>query len=164
MEGSEKEQLVRTLVKTAVESFAQGFGDRHIAEIDNPNGTINMKVHNVFIAVLGEDIQFYTALVRSLDSFLGNMLEKLAMNVATLSYGVTTRVEGVLGADQTTKIAELLERYKRRIKSPEVSDYEFLRDGPGAQRVNKRHESDYYLTEKETNAHYLIELLRSSYR
>ncbi len=51
-----------------------------------------MKIHNVFIAALGEEIQYYTALVRSLDSSLGSMLEKMvAVNIASLKlHGLQT--------------------------------------------------------------------------
>jgi len=73
-------KTIKTLVHTAVESYAQGFQARHEAEVDNPEGIINMKIHNVFIEALGKEIQYYTALVRSLDSSLGNMLESLAIN------------------------------------------------------------------------------------
>src|SRR5689334_1932971 len=75
-------QVIELLVQTAVENYAQGFQARHELEYDNPNGTLNMKIHNVFIAALGPEIQYYNALVRSLDSSLGNMLERLAMNIA----------------------------------------------------------------------------------
>jgi len=54
----------------------------------------------VFIAALGEEIQYYTALVRSLDSSLGNMLEGLAINIAKLFYDVKKRVEGPLSLEQ----------------------------------------------------------------
>jgi len=47
-----------------------------------------MKIHNVFIAALGPEIQYYTALVRSLYSSLGNMLEKMAINIAELFYEI----------------------------------------------------------------------------
>lgn len=69
------ETAIRTLVHGMVQSFAEGFKGRHEGEVDNPNGTINMKIHNVFIAALGPEIQYYTALVRSFDSSLGNMLD-----------------------------------------------------------------------------------------
>jgi hypothetical protein len=61
-------ETVRALVHMAVESYAQGFQARREAEVDNPKGVINMKIHNVFIEALGEEVQYYTALVRSLDS------------------------------------------------------------------------------------------------
>ena len=47
-----KENSIRAIVKASVQSFAQGFSDRHISEFENPDGTINMKIHNVFIAKL----------------------------------------------------------------------------------------------------------------
>jgi hypothetical protein len=52
-----------------------------------------MKIHNVFIAKLGSEIQYYTALVRSLDSSLGSMLEKMAIMISELNYEVKQSVE-----------------------------------------------------------------------
>lgn len=106
------EKAIRVLVKSNIETFAQTFSERHIGEIDNPDGTINMKIHNVFIAALGEEIQYYTSLVRSLDSSLGNLLEGLAINIAELFYDVSKSVDGILYPEQTSKIAEYLEGYK----------------------------------------------------
>ena len=159
MENITEKKAIQTLVHTAVESYAQGFKARHEAEVDNPKGIINMKVHNVFIEALGKDIQYYTALVRSLDSSLGYMLEGLAINIASLSFEVKRNVEGPLSIDQTRTIAELLEKYKRHDKKPAVSDYQLLRtQKTGKNEVIKRHDSDYYLIDKDTNSHYLIEL------
>lgn len=76
----EKKEAIRSIVHASVESFAVGFQGRHEGELGDPEGTLNMKIHNVFIAVLGPELQYYTALVRSLDSSLGNMLEKMASN------------------------------------------------------------------------------------
>lgn len=88
MKNITEKKTVQVLVHTAVESFAGGFKARHEGEVDNPEGIINMKVHNVFIEALGKDIQYYTALVRSLDSSLGNMLEGLTINLVKLSLEV----------------------------------------------------------------------------
>jgi len=152
-------KAIRALVKTAVDSFATGFRARHEGEVDNPNGIINMKIHNVFIEALGEETRYYTALVRSLDSSLGIMLEKLAINIATLSYDVYREVEGPLFGYQTRFIADLLEMYKRREKKPAVGDYKRLRTlNKGRRSVTKRHESDYYLVDKKDRKHHLIEL------
>lgn len=155
-----KKEAIRSLVATAVESYATGFQARHEGQVDDPEGTLNMKIHNVFIAALGPDIQYYSALVRSLDSSLGNMLEKLAIGIAKFSYEVKREVSGPLGPEQTSKIADLLEKYKRReITPPTVEDYQVLRTKPEDDGLSvKRHDSDYYLTDRETGAKFLIEL------
>ena len=154
----EKERAIRGLVETAVRSYSTGFEARHVAQKDDPDGVINMKVHNPFIAALGPEVQYYSALVRSLDSSLGDMLEGLAISIAQLSYEVSREVVGFLSEKQTGKIARLLEEYKRRVKRPEVSDYALLID-KGRDSVRKvRHDSDYYLKDEETGRHYLIEL------
>src|SRR5271169_6191072 len=132
MNSVRNESAIRALVKTAVESYAVGFQSRHQAEVDDPEGTLNMKIHNVFIAALGPEIQYYTALVRSLDSSLGTMLEGLAIEIAKLSYEVQQHVEGTLSRDQIRGIAELLERYASRAQRPAAADYSFLRNHPAA--------------------------------
>src|SRR3989338_1483668 len=106
------ETSIRQIVKSSVKAYADGFETRHINEVDDPDCTINMKIHNIFIAALGEEIQYYTALVRSLDSSLGNMLEGMAISIAELFYEVHRNVEGPLYHEQTRVIAELLEAYK----------------------------------------------------
>ncbi len=155
------EKAIRELVKSNVKTFAQAFSERHISEFENPEGTLNMKIHNVFIAVLGEEIQYYTALTRSFDSSLGNMLENLAVSIANFFYTVTNQVSGILYPEQTSKIAELLEAYKNR-KNPkkvEAKDYNLLRNIENTTKVEeKTHISDYYLFDEETNEHFLIEL------
>jgi len=150
---------IKVIVATAVQSFASGFKGRHEGEVDNPEGTINMKIHNVFIEALGKEIQYYSALARSLDSSLGNMLEDLAINIAKLNYEVRRNVEGPLNPRQTGKIAEILEKYKRHEIKPCIADYQCLRDVDRKEASpTKRHDSDYYLIDKNTNNHHLIEL------
>lgn len=155
----DKEQVIRSIVKASVKSYANGFSDRHLAEVDNPDGVINMKKYNVFIAALGPEIQYYSAIARSLDSSLGNMLENMAICIAELSYKVSKHVEGVLYKEQTDRIAELLESYKRRAnrRTPSVGDYKGISKLTGVAET-KRHESDYYLIDEESGIHYLIEL------
>lgn len=157
--NSEKEKAIRALVSCCIESYASGFSDRHISEVDDDEGTINMKIHNIFIASLGADIQYYSALARSLDSSLGNMLEKLAIKIATLNYEVCQHVEGEIYKSQTDYIAEVLEEYKRHARTPSIDDYKnVLINKTDSDIINKRHESDYYLLDKENNMHYLVEL------
>ena len=156
----DRETAIRAIVSTSTKTYASGFAYRHLEEAEDDEGTINMKVHNVFIAALGRDIQFYSALARSLDSSLGNMLEKMAIGIAELSYDVNQHVEGYITHAQTEQIATLLEQYKRNAKKPSVADYTGLATKQYRQgdRIEKRHESDYYLIDKETDMHYLIEL------
>ena len=126
----DSEIAIRELVRSNIKTFAQTFSERHISEIDNPNGTLNMKIHNVFISALGEEIQYFSALVRSFDSSLGNMLESLAGSIARFSYIVTDEVVGPLYPKQTTQIADLLEAYKNNAnpKKVAVEDYKLIRE------------------------------------
>ena len=159
MPASEQhERSIRALVATSVAAFANGFETRHLSEVDDPDGAINIKVHNVFIAALGPDIQYYTALVRSFDSLLGNMLEDLAIGIARLSFDVQRQVAGVLSSAQTNEIARLLQAYKDHEKRPEIADYAALATLQGDHARPASHDSDYYLHDRERDAHYLIEL------
>ena len=155
----DKERAIRSIVNSAVISYANGFSTRHLADVDNENGVINMKIHNVFIAALGKEIQYYSALARSLDSSLGNMLEGMAISIAKLNYEVSQHVEGTLYKEQTDYIAELLEQYKRSAnrRIPKLTDYQGISKMTGTAET-KRHESDYYLLDEESGMHYLIEL------
>lgn len=157
------ERAIRTVVSACVSSYASGFSDRHLSEVYDENGTINMKIHNVFIAELGTDIQYYSALARSLDSSLGNMLEKMAIQIAKLHYDVSQHVEGPIYQEQTDYIAELLESYKNtkgtNHRKPLVTDYIGISKKRSDNSLHsKRHESDYYLKDPKTGMHYLIEL------
>jgi hypothetical protein len=157
----EKEKEIREKIKSNIESFAKAFHDRHISEHGDSEGTLNMKIHNVFVKTLGNEIQYYTALVRSFDSSFGNMLEDLAISIAELSYKVTKQVTGALYPAQTAKIAELLEAYKNKDNPKKVSigDYQLLRDVEKPKDIiEKTHISDYYLHDIDENKHYLIEL------
>lgn len=154
------EQSIRKIVKSAIEGYSNGFEERHLEEKNNPNGVINIKIHNIFIAALGQEIQYYSSLVRSLDSSMGNMLEKMAMTIAELFFQVSREVEGPLYPEQITKIAELLEAYKNKDnpKTPSTQDYQAIRNIRSATTKQKTHESDYCLYDKKTNTHHLIEL------
>ncbi len=157
--GLSHEDAITSIVARNVEGFAQSFAARHISERHDLEGVINAKIHNVFLAELSQEVQYYSALGRSFDSSLGNMLEAMAIQIAQLSYDVQRDVHGPLSAEQTNGIATLLERYKRNVQKPDVSDYAFLREKPTDQSLEiKRHISDYYLTDRETGDRFLIEL------
>jgi len=154
----ENKQTINTLIENAIIAFASSFKLKHISQKNDPDGILNIKIHNAFIAALGAETQYYTALVRSFDSSLGNMLEKLAVDIALLHYDVKKNVEGPLSAEQVRMIAEILETYKSKTRKPAVADYQGLRIKPAELDTHKRHDSDYYLTDKKTGAHTLIEL------
>lgn len=158
MKTPNEKEFIESIVKASVMAYAEGFECRHVGEHDNPEGTINMKIHNVFIEALGKEIQYYTALSRSLDSSLGNMLEKMAIALAEQNYDVKRSVEGPLYKEQTQLIADILEKYKRHNKRPEISDYSNMLDISQCTESHVRHDSDYYLYDESTDQHYLIEL------
>jgi len=162
MRKVDTEKSIRQIVKSSVKAYADGFETRHMEQVNEPDGVINMKIHNVFIATLGEEVLYYAALVRSLDSSLGNMLEGIAISIAELFYDVRRNVEGPLYPNQTRIIAELLEAYKNNNNPlrPDVSHYQRILTAalPTGVTEVKRHSSDYYLIDPETNRHYLIEL------
>ena len=155
----ENENAIRAVVAASVRAYAAAFADRHLAESEDPEGTINMKIHNIFISSLGPDIQYYSALARSLDSSLGNMLEQMAISIARLHYTVAQHVEGILYRQQTEYIANILEEYKRHARVPRLADYNGISTKhETVGEIHKRHESDYYLYDDSTGMHYLIEL------
>lgn len=157
MKEDENETAIRAIVECTIKGFTNGFATRHTSEYYSPDGTINMKIHNIFIAALGKEIQYYSALSRSFDSSFGKMLEDMAMSIAKLKYSVRNFVEGNLYSEQINFIADLLEKYKDHKAKPHISDYDCLSTLRG-NAVVKLHKSDYYLIDKETNHHYLIEL------
>ena len=154
MEIVNKENAIRSIVKSAVKAYANGFSTRHLAEVEDENGVIYMEMHNVFIAALDKEIQHYV-LTRSIRLSLDTMLESMAISIAELNYKVSQYVEGTLYREQTDYIVELLEQYHRRI--PKIEDYQGITEKKGTAST-KRHESDYYLVDEETGMHYLIEL------
>lgn len=160
MNNPTKKDFIKWIVRASVESFAEWFKGRHEWELENPDGTINMKIHNIFIAKLWSDIQYYSALVRSLDSSLWNMLEKMAINIAKWFYEVDNKVDWYLHQEQVRVIADLLESYKDRgnWNKPKVEDYNKIRSAKAWENHHKVHISDYYLLDKDTDIHYLVEL------
>jgi hypothetical protein len=148
------------LVLEAVERFAHNFQSRHLAELNNPDGTINSKLHNYFVAELGDHVRYYSALSRSLDSSLGSAIEQIAISLAVVNYDVSRHVEGKISAAQTSFIADLLEAYKARRRPPLVADYtgRLLSLVSTGSAYTKRHESDYVLRDRDDDAWYLVEL------
>lgn len=164
-----REQAIRQIVKSSVTAFARGFSGRHLGELNDPDGTINMKIHNVFIAALGPEVRYYASMVRSLDSSLGNMLESMALSIAGLSFEVTRSVNGYLYPEQIQKIGEILEGYKNRNNplKPSVEHFEMIAQAGSKYRTHteearkkfiKTHISDYCFYDAKNKEYYIIEL------
>ena len=49
-----QEQEVRSIVRNQVKGYAAAFEDPHMLELDNEDGVINSKVHNIFVAALNQ--------------------------------------------------------------------------------------------------------------
>jgi hypothetical protein len=155
---SSQEKLIRSIIQKEVSLFSSDFEKRHLSELDDPDGVINSKVHNIFIGALGDEIQFYSALVRSLDSSLGSLIEKMALAIAETHFYVTQHVEGRLYTEQTSYIAELLQNYLTQRSRPNKTDLDKLRSLNKGKVHEKRHASDYMLENRVTGVKSLIEL------
>lgn len=157
------EREIRTIISTNVEQFADRFAERHIKDVDNPLGVINMKKNNILIKALGWDHVVLSALSRSLDSSMGTMIEKhIAFEIAELYYTVKTHVTGPLYPSQINMIAQLLEHYcdKNDDLKPCQSHYTDIQHAKSIDMDidDTDHISDFYLIDNETNTHHLIEL------
>lgn len=153
-----KSKVIASIVKTATENFATEFKTRLIADVANPNGVINRKRHNVYMAPLGLDFNFDGALSRSFDSSHGQYLEKMFLGIARQFYVVKTRVEGTIYPEQTAQTTEFLEGYKDPNNSltPQRSHYDDLRrikPSPNSKLQVTTRISDMYLIDEAPRYH-----------
>lgn len=158
-----KENAIKVVVDTAIESFSQGLMSRYMDEVDDVSGVINMKKNNCFIAELGEEFMFYSAFVRSFDSSFGNVLEKMGNSIARLSYEVRGNIDSFILPDQINRISSVLDSYIDHTTVPQTSHYTtytsiYPRDITSYRRT---HPTDNYFYSPEKNEHYLIELKAS---
>ncbi len=154
-----KEKIIRVLVDSVISGFSEGFRSRYKGEKNNPKGVINSKKHNCFIAELGEEFVFYSALVRSFDSSFGNVLEKLGNSIAKVSYDVRGNISSFILPSQTQYISELLSNYENH-SIPEIKHYSSLEPiiPKNIESFKRTHCTDNYFYNPEKNEHYLIEL------
>ena len=154
-----KKRAIEEIIDSSIKSFADGFEVRHITEVNNPEGVINSKKNNVFIAELGEEFMFYSALVRSFDSSLGNVLENIGNSIAKLSYEVKGRIDSYLLPQQTQHIDYLITSYDEHTE-PKKEDYEsfsWVRPRDITSYLTS-HETDNYFYNPHKKEHYIIEL------
>ena len=69
-----KKKAIQQIIDSNIKSFAEGFELRYSSEVDDPEGVINRKKNNCFIAELGKEFMFYSAFVRSFDSSFGGIV------------------------------------------------------------------------------------------
>lgn len=154
-----KIKAINEIIDSSIKSFADGFEVRHIKEVNCPNGVINSKKNNVFMAELGEEFMFYSAFVRSFDSSFGNVLENIGNSIAKLSYEVRGRIESYILPQQTQHIDYLMTVYNEHAE-PKKEDYEnFTWVQPrDITSYMTSHETDNYFYNPKNKEHYIIEL------
>lgn len=159
----DKKKAIEVVVDTAITAFAEGLISRYSSEVEDPNGVINMKKNNCFIAELGEEFMFYSAFVRSFDSSFGNVLEKIGNSIATLSYEVRGNIESFILPEQTQRIASILDSYVDHVAKPDIAHYDnFTTIYPrNISSFERKHVTDHYFYNPIKNEHYLIELKAS---
>lgn len=156
----DKQTAIEQIVDSTIKSFADGFELRYNAEVNDPNGVINAKKNNCFIAELGTEFIFYSAFVRSFDSSFGKVLENLGNSIAKLSYEVRADIESFLLPQQTQHSDYLMNEYERHTYTPKISDYDNFNCliPTDITSYKKRHKTDNYFYKPETNEHFIIEL------
>lgn len=154
-----KIKAINEIIDSSIKSFADGFEVRHMKELNNPDGVINSKKNNVFIAELGEEFMFYSAFVRSFDSSFGNVLENIGNSIAKLSYEVKGRIESYIVPQQMQHIDYLITSYDEHV-TPRKEDYEdftWVKPRDITSYITT-HETDNYFYCPEKKEHYIIEL------
>lgn len=157
-----KKVAIQKIVDDEIHKFTDGFEARYTREVDNPDGVINSKINNCFVAELGKEFMFYSAFVRSFDSSFGKVLEGMGNKIAELSYDVRKDVNSFLLPQQSQHMDYIILEYEKHRK-PKTTDYsDFTCIIPEDTRsFEKNHVTDHYFYNSEKNEHYLIELKAS---
>ena len=158
----EEKIRIDSIVRSHLTGFANGFSGRHIGEMENPEGVINLKKQNIFINKLPVEFMYYSALVRSFDSSFGSVLEGLALEIARTNYQVSQKVIGQIDSRQRDLINDILTSYKNRTFTPEVRHYADYHTTPFS-LSNASHASDHLLFDEANNTYHIIELKASGY-
>lgn len=155
-----KEKAIRIIVNQTIKSFASGFEARHEAEVDDPEGSINMKKNNCFINVLGNEFIFYSAFVRSFDSSFGTVLESLGNAIAKFSYETNHTIYSYMLPEQTQHISSILDKYEDHNSEPSIEHYEnfYVLQPSDTTSFKTHHECDNWFYDRNTDTHYLLEL------
>lgn len=154
------EKAIRAIIDTAIKSFAEGFELRHSSEVNDPEGTINMKKNNCFIAALGNEFIFYSAFVRSFDSSFGNLLENIGNQIAKFSYVTKKTIHSFMLPQQMQHISDILDKYEDHITTPEIEHYSsfYMLMPSDVTSFQTKHECDNWFYDSLNKIHYLVEL------
>ncbi len=154
-----KKQAIEEIIDREIKKFADSYEARFTGEVDDPDGVINSKKNNCFVAELGKEFMFYSAFVRSFDSSFGKVLEKIGNEVAKLSYVVKGNINSFLLPQQSQHMDYIMLEYEKH-RRPKVSDYaDFVCMIPNDTRsFEKSHVTDHYFYNPDKKEHYLIEL------
>lgn len=157
-----KKLAIQKIVDEEMHKFTDSFEIRYTKEVDNPDGVINSKIHNCFVAELGKEFMFYSAFVRSFDSSFGKVLEAMGNKIAGLSYEVRKDVTSFLLPQQSQHMDYIILEYEKHRK-PKTTDYSdfFCMIPEDTRSFEKNHVTDHYFYNAEKNEHYLIELKAS---
>lgn len=155
-----KKKAIQEVVDTNIKSFVDGLDFKYTTEVNDPEGVINSKKNNVFVAELGEEFMFYSAFVRSFDSSFGKILENMGNSIAKLSFDVRGRIDSYLLTQQSQHIDYLLSEYENNHTKPKIEDYStFTCIHPkDLTSFAKSHETDNYFYNPNKKEHYIIEL------
>ncbi len=155
-----KEKFISCIVDTAISAFATSFSDKHLKGVNNPNGVINSKRNNCFIAELGEDFIIFSALSRSFDSAFGKVLELIGKQIACISYSVFDNVDSFYLPEQDAYIKSIITNYDKRDEYPKIKHYQdFCPILPkNTSSFKFLHPVDNLLYDREADCYYIIEL------
>ncbi len=155
----QKQRAICEIVDSSIKNFAIGLETRYEAESIDPNGVINSKKNNCFIAELGEEFMFYSAFVRSFDSSFGKVLENMGNSIAKLSYVVNGSIESFLLPEQKQHISNIISSYEQHIQ-PKIEHYQqnnFIIP-KNIDSFKMTHQTDNYFYNPDKKEHYIIEL------
>ena len=114
--------IVEKIVEMHIEDFRKKYFSKLLAQKDKPDGLINRKINNIFVTSMGKEISFYSALVRSLESSLGNLVERIGIDLSKKTYSFFGNVNGQISESQINAISSLLNKYHNHNKKPEIAD------------------------------------------
>ncbi len=153
---SATQELISQVMQDQISAFAHNFKKAYSIKGTKLKNLIN-KANNPFILALGEEIVIYSTLMRSLDSSLGNCLEKIARTIAEATYHVYERVEGDVPIAVDQQISDLMSAYVSKRRKPHLTDLDEI--NAVGQTEHKIHKSDYHLIKKsDERQHFLLEL------